>query len=539
MDLMTQDQGRQKDMRSLDAHGIRNVNTVWWNLTTPALYEHAIRRFSGLLAHRGPLVVRTGQYTGRSPNDRYIVREPTTQELIWWGKVNREFDPEAYDKLRRRLTAYLQGKDLFVQDCYVGADPRYRMPIRVINELAWHNIFARNMFIKETDHEKLASFQPEFTVIDAPGFVAHPEEDGTRSEAFILLNFRRREVLIGGTAYAGEMKKSIFSVMNFFLPQRGVLSMHCSANYGKDKEDVAIFFGLSGTGKTTLSADPNRTLIGDDEHGWSDEGVFNFEAGCYAKVIRLSPETEPEIYATTRRFGTILENVAIDAETRRVDLDSDEFTENTRASYHITAIPNADPSGMAGHPRTIIMLTADAFGVLPPVAKLTPEQAMYHFLSGYTAKVAGTERGVTEPQATFSTCFGAPFMALNPNVYAKLLGEKMTRHKVNAYLINTGWSGGPYGVGSRIKLPYTRAMVTAALTGALEKAPLRKDPVFGLLVPESVEGVPPEILNPRNTWADKNAYDEQAKKLAGMFNENFRQFEDAASPEVRAAAPVR
>ena len=538
MDLMTQDQGRQQDMRSLDAHGIRNVNTVWWNLTTPALYEHAIRRFSGLLAHRGPLVVRTGQYTGRSPNDRYIVREPTTQDLIWWGKVNREFDPDAYDKLRRRLTAYLQGKDLFVQDCYVGADPRYRMPIRVINELAWHNIFARNMFIKETDHEKLASFQPEFTVIDAPGFVAHPEEDGTRSEAFILLNFRRREVLIGGTAYAGEMKKSIFSVMNFFLPQRGVLSMHCSANYGRDKDDVAIFFGLSGTGKTTLSADPHRTLIGDDEHGWSDEGVFNFEAGCYAKVIRLSPETEPEIYATTRRFGTILENVAIDAETRRVDLDSDEFTENTRASYHITAIPNADPSGMAGHPRTIIMLTADAFGVLPPVAKLTPEQAMYHFLSGYTAKVAGTERGITEPQATFSTCFGAPFMALNPNVYAKLLGEKMTRHKVNAYLINTGWSGGPYGVGSRIRLPYTRAMVTAALTGALEKVALRKDPVFGLLVPESVEGVPPEILNPRNTWADKDAYDEQAKKLAGMFNENFRQFEDAASPEVRAAAPA-
>ncbi len=535
---MTLDQGRQKDMRSLEAHGIRNVNTVWWNLTTPALYEHALRRFSGLLAHRGPLVVRTGQYTGRSPNDRYIVKEPTTGELIWWGKVNRAFDSDAYDKLRRRLTAYLQGKDLFVQDCYVGADPKYRMPIRVINELAWHNIFARNMFIKETDRAKLENFQPEFTVIDAPGFVAHPEEDGTRSEAFILLNFHRREVIIGGTAYAGEMKKSIFSVMNFFLPQRGVLSMHCSANYGRDKNDVAIFFGLSGTGKTTLSADPHRTLIGDDEHGWSDEGVFNFEAGCYAKVIRLSPETEPEIYATTRMFGTILENVAIDAETRRVDLDSDEFTENTRASYHISAIPNADPSGMAGHPRTIVMLTADAFGVLPPVAKLTPEQAMYHFLSGYTAKVAGTERGITEPQATFSTCFGAPFMALNPNVYAQLLGEKMRRHKVNAYLINTGWSGGPYGVGSRIELPYTRAMVTAALTCALEKVPLRKDPIFGVLVPEAVEGVPPEILNPRNTWADRRAYDEQARKLAAMFRENFRQFEDAATPEVRAAGPA-
>ena len=532
-------QGSHKTMRSLTAHGIRNANTIWWNLSTPFLYEAALQRREGLLAHLGPLVVRTGQYTGRSPDDRYIVREHTSQEKVWWGKVNREFDPEAYDKLRRRLTAYLQGKDLFVQDCYVGADPRYRMPIRAINEYAWHSIFARNMFLKELDREKLAGHAPEFTVIDAPGFAAHPEEDGTRSEAFILLNFERREVLIGGTAYAGEMKKSIFSVMNYFLPQKGVLSMHCSANYGRNRSDAAIFFGLSGTGKTTLSADPNRTLIGDDEHGWSDEGVFNFEGGCYAKVIRLSPTGEPEIYATTRRFGTILENVAIDSETRRIDLNSDEFTENTRASYPITHIPNADPAGSAGHPRTIVMLTADAFGVLPPVAKLTPAQAMYHFLSGYTAKVAGTERGVTEPQATFSTCFGAPFMALNPNVYAQLLGDKMRRHQANAYLINTGWSGGPFGVGRRIPLAYTRAMVTAALTGALDEVPLREDPIFGLMVPREAPDVPPAVLDPRSTWADKAAYDEQARKLADMFVENFRAFAGDAEDDVKAAGPRR
>ena len=487
----------------------------------------------------GPLVVRTGQYTGRSPNDRYIVRESSSQDKIWWGKVNREFNEADYERLRARLTAYLQGKDLYVQDCYAGADPTYRLPVRLINELAWHAIFARNMFVKESDRSKLSSFKPEFTVIDAPGFVAYPSEDHTRSEAFIILHFGRKEVIIGGTGYAGEMKKSIFSVMNYFLPQRGVLSMHCSANYGKDRDDVAIFFGLSGTGKTTLSADPRRTLIGDDEHGWSDEGVFNFEGGCYAKVIRLSPTGEPEIYSTTRRFGTILENVDIDSENRRIDLDSDEFTENTRASYPVTHIPNCDPSGVAGHPKVIIMLTADAFGVLPPVAKLTPAQAMYHFFSGYTAKVAGTERGVTEPQATFSTCFGAPFMALNPNVYARLLGEKMAKHNVSAYLVNTGWSGGPYGVGHRIELAYTRAMVTAAVTGVLDTMPMRRGAIFGLVVPEKCPGVPDDVLRPRNTWTDKAAYDEQAKKLAAMFNANFEQFAADADDDVKAAAPAK
>ncbi|MCP5109655.1 MAG: phosphoenolpyruvate carboxykinase (ATP) [bacterium] len=533
-----QDQGRATDQRSLAAHGIRNANTVWWDLPTAALYEHALQRHEGLMAILGPLVVRTGQYTGRSPNDRYMVKEASTQDKIWWGKVNQAFTPERYEALRARLTAYLQGRDLYVQDCYVGADSNYRLPIRVINELAWHNIFARNMFIKEQDRAKLAAHQPAFTVIGAPGFNASPDEDGTRSEAFILLNFARKEVIIGGTAYAGEMKKSIFTVMNFLLPQRGVLSMHCSANYGANRDDVAIFFGLSGTGKTTLSADPDRTLIGDDEHGWSDDGVFNYEGGCYAKVIRLSPEGEPEIYATTRRFGTILENVSINSEDRHIDLDSDAFTENTRASYPVSYIPNCDVGGVAGHPKTIIMLTADAFGVLPPVARMSADQAMYHFLSGYTAKVAGTERGVTEPQATFSTCFGAPFMALNPNVYAKLLGEKIARHKVDCWLINTGWSGGPYGVGSRMKLAFTRAMIRAALSGALNSVPMRKDPIFGVDVPEQCPDVPSEVLEPRKTWSDPNAYDQQARKLAGMFKENFKQFAADANEAVCNAGPA-
>jgi len=532
------DQGRPQDQRSLIAHGIYAPNTVWWDLSTPALYEHALQRREGLLAHHGPLVVRTGQYTGRSPNDRFVVREPSSENRIWWSRVNQPFEIARYDALHGRLMAYLQGKDLYVQDCYVGADPNYRLPIRVINEYAWHNIFARNMFIKETDRSNLANHTPEFTVICAPGFLANPTLDGTRSEAFILLHFGLKEVIIGGTAYAGEMKKSMFTVMNYLLPQRGVLSMHCSANYGGDKNDVAIFFGLSGTGKTTLSADPGRTLIGDDEHGWSDDGVFNFEGGCYAKMIRLSPEGEPESYATTRRFGTILENVAIDPETRRVDLNSDAYTENTRGSYPVRYIPNADPDGMGGHPKSIIMLTADAFGVLPPISRLSMNQARYHFLSGYTAKVAGTERGITEPTATFSTCFGAPFKALNPTVYSRLLGEKIERHKVSAWLINTGWSGGAYGTGSRIKLAHTRAMVRAALSGALDDVKMRQDPLFGFEVPENCPGVPSEILDPRKTWADKKKYDESARKLAGMFVENFKQFAEAASEGVAEAGPA-
>ncbi len=532
-----QEQGRAKSEHGLSAHGIRNANTVWWNLSTPALYEQAVQRHEAMVAHLGPLVTRTGQYTGRSPKDRFIVEEPTTRDKIWWGNVNRGFDPQRYEVLRARLTAYLQGKDLFVQDCYTGADPDYKMPIRVVTETAWHNLFARNMFIQEHDPQKLASHVPEYTILHAPGFQAVPEEDGTNSEAFVILHLGRQEVIIGGTAYAGEIKKSMFSIMNFLLPQKSVLPMHCSANYGESEDDAALFFGLSGTGKTTLSADTTRTLIGDDEHGWSENGVFNFEGGCYAKVIRLSPEGEPEIHATTRRFGTILENVTMDSASRRLDLDSSEFTENTRASYPIPHIPNATRTGRGGHPRNVIFLTADAFGVLPPVSRLTREQAMYHFLSGYTAKVAGTERGVTEPQPNFSACFGAPFLPLNPTEYAELLGRKLDSAGADVWLVNTGWSGGPFGVGSRVKLSYTRAMVRAILNGTLAKVPTQPDPVFGIAVPESCPDVPSEILTPRNTWEDKSAYDAQARKLAGMFGENFKQFADDTTKEVREAGP--
>lgn len=532
-----QEQGRVKSEYGLSAHGIRNANTIWWNLSTPALYEHAVQRYEGMVAHLGPLVCRTGQYTGRSPKDRYIVKEPTTQDRIWWGNVNSAFDPADYEVVRARLTAYLQGRDLFVQDCYSGADAEHRVPVRVVNETAWHNLFVRNMFIQEPDPKKLADHVPEYTILHAPGFQAVPEEDGTNSEAFILVHLGRKEVIIGGSAYAGEIKKSMFSIMNFLLPQKGVLPMHCSANYGETEQDAALFFGLSGTGKTTLSADSSRTLIGDDEHGWSDNGVFNFEGGCYAKVIRLSPEGEPEIYGTTRRFGTILENVAMDSSSRRLDLDSSAFTENTRASYPIPHIPNATREGTGGHPKNVLFLTADAFGVLPPVSKLTAAQAMYHFLSGYTAKVAGTERGVTEPQPNFSACFGAPFLPLHPAVYADLLGKKVEEHGADVWLVNTGWSGGPYGVGSRMKLAYTRAMVRAVLNGTLASVPMVEDPVFGVHVPESCPDVPSEILQPRNTWDDKEAYDAQAKKLAGMFVENFKQFEAEAPDEVKTAGP--
>ena len=435
------------------------------------------------------------------------------------------------------MRAYLQHKELFVFDGYVGADPRYQRKVRVINEFAVQNLFARNMFIRELDQEKLRTFTPEFTVIDAPAFHALPEEDGTHSQAFILLNFAQRMVLIGGTAYSGEIKKSIFSAMNLLLPKAGVMSMHCSANYGAGRDDVAIFFGLSGTGKTTLSAAAGRTLIGDDEHGWSDDGVFNLEGGCYAKVIRLDAEGEPEIYETTRRFGTILENVSYDPTTRHVNLDDDSLTENTRASYPITHIDSADRMGVAGHPKHIVFLTADAFGVLPPISKLSREQAMYHFLSGYTAKVAGTERGVTEPTPVFSACFGAPFMPLHPGVYAKLLGEKIDRHNVSVWLVNTGWTGGPYGVGSRMKLSYTRRMIDAALKGELNDVDTVTDPVFGLVAPVHIDGVPDHVLLPRQTWSDPAAYDAQAEKLARMFAENFEQFAGGVSPEIAAAGP--
>ena len=526
-----------RNRQSLTAHGIQNANAVWWNLTTPALYEHALQRREGQLAHLGPLVVSTGQFTGRSPKDKYLVSEPSSHEKIWWGEVNQPMSPEHYDALHRRLTAYLQGKDIFVQDCYVGADENYRLPIRVITEHAWQSLFARNMFLQERNPEVLAVHQPEFTVIDAPGFNADPEVDGTRSEVFVAIHFGRREVIIGGTLYAGEIKKSVFTVMNYLLPGRNVLPMHCSANYGEDPDDVAIFFGLSGTGKTTLSADTSRTLIGDDEHGWSETGVFNFEGGCYAKVIRLSPEGEPEIYETTRRFGTILENVVLDPMNRRLDLDSSELTENTRSSYPISHIPHATRTGQGGQPKNVIMLTADAFGVFPPVARLTPEQAMYHFLSGYTARVAGTERGVTEPKATFSACFGAPFMALNPVIYARMLGDRIAKQKVNVWLINTGWSGGPYGEGTRVKLAYTRSMVHAALDGKLDGVPMRKDPIFGVAIPESCPDVPSSVLQPRATWKDAARYDGQARNVAAMFQKNFEQFAADVPVAIADAGP--
>jgi phosphoenolpyruvate carboxykinase (ATP) len=520
----------------LKNHGIQNLSSENWNLSTPALYEEAVRHAEGHFSHLGPLVVRTGHHTGRSPHDRFIVREGGSAEHIWWGPVNKPFDPVRFDGLYHRLTAYLQGKDIYVQDCYAGADPAYRLAIRVITETAWHSLFARNMFI-QARREEHRDFVPSFTLINAPRFNAVPELDGTPSESFIIVNFEKKLIIIGGTSYGGEVKKSVFSVLNYLLPRQGVLSMHCSANVGK-AGDVALFFGLSGTGKTTLSADPNRALIGDDEHGWSERGVFNFEGGCYAKVINLSAEAEPEIYECTRRFGTILENVAMDYCTRRINLNDASLTENTRAAYPITHIPNSVPERMAGHPQNIVMLTADAFGVMPPIAKLTPEQAMYHFISGYTAKVAGTEKGITEPQATFSSCFGAPFMALHPSVYGNLLKEKMCRHKASCWLVNTGWSGGPYGIGSRLKIQYTRAMVNAALEGKLEAMEFETDPVFGLAVPKSCPDVPAEILNPRKTWADKAAYDEKATVLAKAFHKNFAEYAEAVTEEVRKAGPL-
>jgi phosphoenolpyruvate carboxykinase (ATP) len=527
--------GTRQSKYGLDNHGIVNVNEVYWNLATSALYEEVVRRREGLVAHLGPLVVRTGHHTGRSPNDKFIVREPSSQDNVWWGDVNRPFEPDRFDRLYARLLAYLQLKDVFVQDCFAGTDPQYQIPVRVITESAWHSLFARNMFI-QPQPEQHADFVPEFTIINTPRFHAVPSMDGTNSEVYIIVHFGQKVVIIGGSSYAGEIKKSVFTILNYLLPLEHVLSMHCSANVGQ-AGDVALFFGLSGTGKTTLSADPRRHLIGDDEHGWSDRGIFNFEGGCYAKVIRLSPEAEPEIYQTTRRFGTILENVAIDTGTRSIDLNDDTLTENTRAAYPITHIPNIVRSGMDGHPDNIIFLTADAFGVMPPISKLTPQQAMYHFLAGYTAKVAGTEKGVVEPQATFSTCFGAPFMALHATVYARLLGEKIEKHGVKCWLVNTGWTGGPYGVGNRMQIANTRAMVNAALSGELEDAGFQPDPVFGVHVPAACCDVPDEVLRPRKTWQDKEAYDQQARKLAGMFVDYFRQFEDTVAEDIRAAGP--
>ena len=534
-----QNLGAHVSRHGLDRHGIESSGRAYWNLPPARLYEEALRRGEAILAADGPLLALTGDRTGRSPNDRFLARGEAATDGVWWGDVNRPIRRSRFNAVRDLLLADLRQRDLFVFDGYAGAEAAYRLPVRVVTTLAWHSLFARNMFRREEDGAALAAFEPGFTVISSPACRADPEVHGTASGTFVLLDLEQRQVLIGGTAYAGEIKKSIFTAMNYLLPDRGVLPMHCSANYGADADDVALFFGLSGTGKTTLSADRERTLIGDDEHGWGDRGVFNFEGGCYAKVIRLSAEGEPQIYATTRRFGTILENVVCDAETRRLDLDDDSLTENTRASYPLEMLGRVDATGVAGHPRHVVFLTCDAFGLLPPVSRLSEPQALYQFLSGYTAKVAGTERGVTEPSATFSTCFGAPFMPRHPGVYAKALGERLRRHGSQAWLINTGWTGGPHGVGRRIALRHTRRMVRAAIGGELAGADTRLDPIFGLAVPRRVEGVPAELLTPRATWADPVAYDQRAARLADMFRDNFAQFADGVPDEVAAAGPVR
>ncbi len=508
------------------------VAKLWENLSVPELIEHAIARGEGAVGPDGQIIVDTRPHTGRSPKDKFFVKEPSSEHHIDWNDANQAIEASAFDTLWERVSAYLSEREAYALDCYVGADERYQMPVRVYSEFAWHSLFARHLFITSETPEP--GFVPEFTVVDAALFQADPQRDGTRSQTFILVNFARRMILIGGTRYAGEIKKSVFTVMNYLLPLRDTLPMHCSANVGKDG-DVAIFFGLSGTGKTTLSSDPGRPLIGDDEHGWSADGVFNFEGGCYAKVIRLSSTAEPEIWAATHRFSAVLENVVYDPKTRALDVDSEAKTENTRAAYPLEFIPNVVPGSQAGHPSTVVMLTADAFGVLPPISKLSPEQAMYHFLSGYTAKLAGTERGVTEPQATFSTCFGAPFMVHHPTTYARLLGRKIDEHRVECWLVNTGWTGGAYGVGKRMSIAHTRAMVNAAIEGRINPE-FETEPFFGLRIPKHVPGVPDEVLNPRDAWADKSAYDAQAKKLASLFFENFKRFEAQASDAVKAIA---
>ena len=510
--------------------------TVHWNLVATELIEAAMRRSEGRLADMGPFVAVTSPHTGRSPNDKFVVREPGSEAAVDWGKINQPISPEHFGVLLADVKAYLNVQpELFVQDLYCGADPAHRLSVRYVMPNAWHAAFVRNMFIRPLLTE-LASFAPNFTVYHAPEMQADPAKHGTRTGTFIVLNLATRTIIIGGTRYAGELKKAMFTVMNYMLPKVGVLSMHCSANIGP-AGDTALFFGLSGTGKTTLSADPARELIGDDEHGWSEEGTFNFEGGCYAKVINLSAEGEPDIYRTTQMFGTILENVVLEPNGRKVEFENQSITENTRASYPLDYIRNHVPSGRGGHPRNVVFLTADAFGVLPPIAKLTKEQAMYYFLSGYTAKVAGTERGVTEPQATFSACFGAVFLVWHPTKYAEMLGHLLHEHSADVWLVNTGWSGGPYGVGKRMKLAYTRAMVADALSGRLHDIPTDMDPIFGLHVPTDIHGVPSEVLNPRGTWPDPAAYDVQAKKLAEMFRKNFEKF-GAVDAAIASAGPT-
>ena len=531
---MTETTAVPRESLTLVEHGLFPIR-IHANLTPAALIEHAISRGEGMLTDHGAFCAVTSPHTGRSAKDKFVIEEPGGGDRIWWEK-NPRLEPAAFERLHEDVRGYLDAREVFVQDLFGGADPAYRTPVRFVTPNAWHALFVRNMFIRAMPAE-LAQFRPGFTVLHAPDFQADPGRHGTRSGTFVVIHFGKKLVLIGGTRYAGEMKKSIFTALNYMLPARGVMPMHCSANVGP-AGDTAVFFGLSGTGKTTLSADPTRRLIGDDEHGWSDRGVFNFEGGCYAKVIRLRADTEPEIYAATQMFGTVLENVVIDPTNRTPDFDADRITENTRACYPIHYIPNHLPSGAGSHPRNIVFLTADAYGVLPPIARLSAEQAMYHFLSGYTAKVAGTERGVTEPSATFSACFGAPFLPLHPGVYAKMLGEKIARHGVKVWMVNTGWTGGPYGTGSRMKLPHTRTMVRAALAGALDGVAFGRDPVFGFEVPAAVPDVPPGLLTPRGTWPDPAAYDAQARKVATMFRENFEQYRAQVPESVAAAGPA-
>ena len=520
----------------LDRQGFPTGAALHWNLGTAPLIELAVQRGEGLLSKDGAFVVETGERTGRSANDKFIVRDAVTEPAIWWGKTNKAITPEQFANIRADFAAALAVREtLFVQDLFGGSQPEHRVQVRVITELAWHSLFIRTLLVRP-ETSVLADFLPEFTIVDLPSFEASPERHGCTSKTIVAVDFEGKMILIGGTKYAGEMKKSVFSILNYLLPLKGVMPMHCSANIGPNG-DTAVFFGLSGTGKTTLSADASRTLIGDDEHGWSDTAVFNFEGGCYAKVIRLSAEAEPEIYATTKRFGTVLENVVIDPVTREIDLDDNRLAENSRASYPIGFIPNASSDNLGPVPKTIIMLTADAFGILPPIARLTPAQAMYHFLSGYTARVAGTEIGVTEPDATFSTCFGAPFMPRHPSVYGNLLKDRIAKGGVTVWLVNTGWTGGIYGVGSRMPIRVTRALLNAALDGSLGDAPMRTDPNFGFQVPMACAGVDAGILDPRSTWADGAAYDSKAKALVGMFVENFAQFEDHVDAGVREAAP--
>lgn len=530
-----QQTGAHISSTGIDKHGFTSVKAAHWNHRPAALYQMSLAREESEIAANGPLVVKTGQHTGRSAQDKFIVRDALTENIVWWDN-NKSMTTAQFDALYEDVCAHAADREVFVQDLFGGADPTHRLPTRVITELAWHSLFIQNLLI-EPKAEELPGFDPDFLIVNLPSFKADPARHGARGETMIAVNFARKVVLIVGTSYAGETKKSVFSMLNFTLPEKRVMPMHCSVNVGQEN-DAAVFFGLSGTGKTTLSADPNRTLIGDDEHGWSENGVFNFEGGCYAKMINLSADAEPEIYATTQRFGTVLENVVMDPVTRELDFDDNSLAENSRGAYPLSFIPNASETGTAGHPKTIIMLTADAFGVLPPISRLTPSQAMYHFLSGYTAKIAGTEKGVTEPEATFSTCFGAPFMPRHPSEYGNLLRDLIAEHQASCWLVNTGWTGGSYGTGSRMPIKETRALLSAALDGTLNDVEFRKDAHFGFDVPVAVPGVDTAILNPRDTWADAAAYDAQAQKLVNMFVDNFEKFIEHVGDDVRASAPA-